>query len=351
MAWHPSALQSCAAGARATLPPRRSMAKSSLRPRCGRPHTAQRSPGSAAPSPPQGSVDTAWRCTPPCPAAAQHEPDALLRRGDLPAPAQLIVPAKVPADDRATLRDQRASTVPGHDLSPGNLQRVAILERKFQGDGGWRVAACKWVAQHPALLHRDWVVPAEAQGRRLGERRARYGRHKAEDGQVNLVRKDHALRQGRVLQNRIRVRRVRNASVSDELCTPRVLPVELCATALVWADDNKGRVMPTVRLMRVLTNVLACDKDAVLVEAECTSPIAADVDLSRRSIYFLPSRKASLVECLLREGLPHTEDAAHRLHDEVLVHRCVCLCRGVASRERVPAARCLFAGFACRNEL
>eukprot|EP00964_Phaeocystis_antarctica_P154823 scaffold123709_cov69-Phaeocystis_antarctica.AAC.2 len=87
------------------------------------------------------------------------------------------------------------------------------------------------------------------------------------------------------------------------------------------ADDKEGRSMPAVQLMHILTNVLACHKEAVLVEAESTSVEAADVDLPHRSLYFLPNRKAFQVECLLREGLAHTEDAAHRLHDEVLIHR------------------------------
>ena len=53
--------------------------------------------------------------------------------------------------------------------------------------------------------------------------------------------------------------------------------------------------------MRVLTNVLARDKVAVLVEAERTSIRATDVDLSRRSIYFLQRIPNG---CLFREGLP-----------------------------------------------
>ena len=39
-----------------------------------------------------------------------------------------------------------------------------------------------------------------------------------------------------------------------------------------------------------------------LVEAECTAIAAADIDLARRSIHFLPKRKAVLVESLLRKG-------------------------------------------------
>ena len=79
---------------------------------------------------------------------------------------------------------------------------------------------------------------------------------------------------------------------------------------------SPGPVRP---FMRILTNVLACHKEAVLVEVECTSVAAADVDLSRRSLYFLMLSSVGL--CLLIEGLTYTEDAAHRLHDEVLVHR------------------------------
>ena len=91
--------------------------------------------------------------------------------------------------------------MPGHghtpfpvDLqhSPDDLQRVAMRERKGHADERGRGAPCQRIAQHPALLPRDWGLPAELQGRRLGEQRARYGRNKAEDGQVNLVREDPA---------------------------------------------------------------------------------------------------------------------------------------------------------------
>ena len=77
--------------------------------------------------------------------------------------------------------------------------------------------------------------------------------------------------------------------------------------------------------MHALSHMLACYKVAmvaILVEAECTSEVAADVDLSRRSrrscrsLYFL---KTTVVR-LLREGLPDTEDAALRLLDEVFGH-------------------------------
>ena len=70
------------------------------------------------------------------PGTGQHKPDALLRLGDRPAPTQLVVPAKGPADDRAALRDQRASAVPGHALSSGDLQRIAIHVCRNHGDGG-----------------------------------------------------------------------------------------------------------------------------------------------------------------------------------------------------------------------
>eukprot|EP00964_Phaeocystis_antarctica_P154824 scaffold123709_cov69-Phaeocystis_antarctica.AAC.3 len=57
--------------------------------------------------------------------------------------------------------------------SPDDLQCAAMRERIAHSDDGGRGAACKWVAQHPALLPRDCGDPAEAQGRRLGERRGR----------------------------------------------------------------------------------------------------------------------------------------------------------------------------------
>ena len=62
--------------------------------------------------------------------------------------------------------------------------------------------------------------------------------------------------------------------------------------------------------------MLARDKVAILVEAECTSEGAADVDLSLRSLYF---PKTAVVR-LLREGLTDTEDAAHRLLNGSLGH-------------------------------
>ena len=75
-------------------------------------------------------------------------------------------------------------------------------------------------------------------------------------------------------------------------------------------------------VMHVQSHMLARDKVAILVEAECTSDEAADVDLSRRSrrsrrsLYF---PKTAVVR-LLREGLPDHEDAALRLLDEVFGH-------------------------------
>ena len=131
--------------------------------------------------------------------------------------------------------------MPGHDLSPGDLERVAIRERKGHGDEGGSGAASRWIAQHPALLHRGRAVSAEAQGRRLDERRAHYRLHEAEDGQVSRVQEDHAWWQGRLLRVVVGVLcGVPMAGVSDELCTPRVSPVKHCVIALVWTDDNKG---------------------------------------------------------------------------------------------------------------
>ena len=75
-------------------------------------------------------------------------------------------------------------------------------------------------------------------------------------------------------------------------------------------------------LVHVQSHMLARDKVAVLavlVEAECTSEAAADVDLSRRSRRSLYFPKTTVVRPL-REGLPDTEDAALRLLDEVFGH-------------------------------
>ena len=100
-------------------------------------------------------------------------------------------------------------------------------------------AACRRIAQHPALLpHGGAFLGLNRKGGGLASGVPATG--------ATRRRMARSILSGRtclpqlLLQDRVLVRTVINVSVSDELCTPRVLPVELCAITVVRADNDKG---------------------------------------------------------------------------------------------------------------